>query len=487
MLSRSLSIQKSLFSAHIYRPFSTNVIQTLKDRGLVENITNEKLAQKTLSPITVYCGVDPTATSMHLGNLLTMMSLFHFYLHGHQVIPLVGGATGIIGDPTGRETERTSLTKLQLEENVKGIQAQLKTFFVAATKYAQKRIPVLNTTTIKPLLFVNNHDWYQNMNIVDFLKLVGRNSRVKTMLARDSVKSRLDCADGGMTFTEFSYQLFQAYDFYFLHKNYNCCLQIGGSDQWGNITAGIDLISRINNQSILNSDNSAVSPNSKDAYGLTIPLLVSKSGKKFGKSAGNAVWLDSSLTSPYEFYQYFMRTPDSDLEILFKNFTLLPLNDIQTLLDKHNERPENKIGQSTLAAEITELVHGDELLEKAIYATSYLFGKSTTGHTDPNKNNNSDQLKPEYLISALRGDQRLTFYNHSKIKDLKITDIAIITKACKSKNETIRLIKNKGLYWNNKRVTSADWIPDINTDYFGSPKIAVLRVGKAFFHVLALE
>ncbi|PVU85166.1 hypothetical protein BB559_007170 [Furculomyces boomerangus] len=494
---KTLSVK--IYQKTFRRLISSNVIKSLRDHELVGNTSGdiEKLCE---TPVSVYCGVDPTASSMHLGNLITIMNLLHFHLHGHQVISLVGGATGSIGDPSGRSTERNVIESELLEKNIESIRNQTIQVFESATKYAQKRFNNIEKKMLKPVLFLNNRDWYEDMNLLTFLRMVGRVSRVKTMMARDSVKSRMEREDG-ISYTEFTYQLLQAYDFYYLNKNYDCKIQIGGSDQWGNIAAGIDLINKLNNLSKNNIDHANSHLNSNIAksnienlknenstslaYGLTIPLLLSPSGQKYGKSAGNAIWLSSKLTSPYEMYQFFMRALDTEVELLLKTFTLLSVQKINDVIEEHKKRPEGKLAQKLLADEVVELIHGEDQVVKAQKATRFFFG-GRVGSVEFG-NDESSNITSSYIIHALGNDPRLVKLNALEIADKKITDIAVILKATKSKSEATRLIKNKGLYWNNNRVDDEKFVLDVNTDFVGEPKIGVLRVGKTAFYVIQLE
>ncbi|OMJ20122.1 Tyrosine-tRNA ligase, mitochondrial [Smittium culicis] len=469
----------------INRFYSKNVISVLRERKLIDNITSKDLEKKCENPITVYLGVDPTAPSMHLGNLIAIVNLIHFHLAGHQVISLVGGATGSIGDPSGRKSERAIMEQEKLNLNIQNLQNQMKELFNSAAKYSQKykdsSASSSKNTDIKPVLFLNNIDWYADMNILRFLRTVGRVSRVKQMLARESVKARMLPEESGISFTEFTYQLLQAYDFYYLNKNHNCSLQIGGSDQWDS-TMQKSQLNPISNSSQTTPVSTISEQNG--VYGLTIPLLLSSTGEKYGKSAGNAVWLDPNLTSPYQLYQHFMKTPDADVEKLLLYFTLVPKQKIFETMAEHITKPERKIAQTLLAEEVTELVHGSESVHKAQLITNYLFGSSETRTS--NIDSKTLDFPSEYLTSALKGDPILVNISHSQLSNSKITDLSVISKACSSKSEASRLIKNGGLYWNNSKVLDNKWSPDPNSDFLGDPKISILRVGKSKFFVLNL-
>lgn len=294
------------------------------------------------SPQCIYAGFDPTADSLHVGNLLVLMNLLHWQRGGHQVLALVGGATGLIGDPSHRTKERDLLQQDVIDKNIRGIEKNIRTIFENHEKYfyEQKEFP------LKPVTVVNNIEWYKNVNVIDFIRSVGRHFRMGTMLIKTSVESRLK-SDTGMSFTEFTYQIFQAYDWLCLLNKHNCRFQVGGSDQLGNITAGHELISRTAK---------------KEVFGLTLPLITAEGGKKFGKSLGNAVWLAPEKSSSFSLYQFFIRTTDSDVENYLKLFTFLPLNYIKQLMIEHKEQPELRKAQKKLAENVTLLVHGGNFI-----------------------------------------------------------------------------------------------------------------------------
>ena len=288
-------------------------------------------------PQCVYAGFDPTADSLHVGNLLVLMNLLHWQRAGHQVIALLGGATGLIGDPSHRTSERTELNNLVANENITNIGTNIRTIFENHDKYFWKDKDVL-----KPPIIVNNLDWYRDVNVIDFIKGVGRHFRLGSMMGRTSVQSRLN-SEGGMSFAEFTYQIFQAYDWVHLLKTNNCRFQIGGTDQMGNMVAGYDLIGKLTN---------------KNVYALTLPLITAEGGKKFGKSVGNAVWLTEEKSSSFQLYQFFIRSKDSDVENYLKLFTFLPLGRIEDIMRSHTKAPEKRGAQKELAENVTLLVHG---------------------------------------------------------------------------------------------------------------------------------
>lgn len=330
-----------------------NLVEELKWRGLFHDCmpgTEEQLLKEVT---TAYIGFDPTADSLHIGSMVQIILLLHLKNFGHKPIALVGGATGMIGDPSGKSDERNLLNEEQLAKNVAGIKSVLGRFL----DFNQN-----NNTAV----LVNNYDWMKDFSFIDFTREVGKRITVNYMMAKDSVKKRLTGETGdGMSFTEFTYQLIQGYDFYYLHKHYNCVLQMGGSDQWGNITTGTELVRRMN-------------PNTEaKAYGLTTPLITKTDGSKFGKSEGGNIWLNSDKTSVYKFYQFWLNTSDDDSEKYIKIFTFLDKNTIDKLITEQNKAPHLRILQKSLAEEVTLLVHGKEKLDKAIQASNILFGNAT--------------------------------------------------------------------------------------------------------------
>ena len=327
-----------------------NLFEELQARGLVEATTDAGLAKMLETPQTVYCGFDPSARSLQAGNLVSIMVLKRFQQAGHKVIALVGGATGLIGDPSGKSAERNMLTVEQVEENKKGIRENLGR--------------VLDFDGPNAAVLVDNYDWYKGTSAIEFLRDIAINFRVPQMLAKESVKKRLEASEGALTFTEFSYQILQGNDFLHLFDNYGCTIEVGGADQWGNITAGTDLVHRMRG---------------KTAFGLTFPLLLDSAGRKFGKSEGNALFLDASMTSVYDWYQYFLRAADADVIRYLKVFSLKTLDEIAELEAQMKAKPEARIPQKALAEELTRLVHGEEGLKTALGATKTLFGGDVSG------------------------------------------------------------------------------------------------------------
>ncbi|KAI9313342.1 putative tyrosine-tRNA ligase [Dichotomocladium elegans] len=433
----------------------------MSDRGLVSQLTSSDIFTRTQSPTTIYCGVDPTAKSLHLGNLVTLMGLLHFGIRGHQVIALVGGATGSIGDPSGRKSERIPLTRDVLEENIKGIDRQIHRFFEHGAKYASRY--GYDVSAIKKPKVLNNYSWFSNMSALDFLGDVGRHARVNTMLAKESVKTRLESTQG-ISFTEFSYQLLQAYDFFHLYQQHDCRIQLGGSDQWGNITAGIDLINR------KRADDSKDKLENK-AFGITIPLLLTSAGEKFGKSAGNAVWLDEKMTSYFDFYQFFLKSTDQDVAKYLSMFSLLQKNQISELMQEHAKNPDKRLAQEALAMEATELVHGVDGLRKAQTATKVLFGGSLGSVTG------------REIVEAFQEDTtRMVTVERNKVVNAGLDAIATLAKATRSKSEAQKLIKSGGIYLNNVRVT--DPRKKIGEADLLDGLVCVIRSGKSSYHLV---
>ena len=323
-----------------------NVVEELKWRGMFNQDTpgTEELLLKEM--VTGYIGFDPTADSLHIGNLVPIMLLSHLQRSGHKPLVLVGGATGMVGDPSGKKSERKLLDVETIDHNLKAQQQQLEKFLDFKNGINKAEV-------------VNNFDWFKDLGFLEFIRDVGKHISISYMLAKDSVKTRLE---SGLSFTEFSYQLVQGYDFYYLYMNRNCKLQMGGSDQWGNITTGTELIRRMEGG---------------QAFALTANLITKSDGSKFGKSEGGNVWLDREKTSPYKFYQFWLNADDKDAESYIKIFTFLDRERINDLIEQHREAPHARILQRTLAEEVTKMVHGEQELQNAIDASQIMFGKST--------------------------------------------------------------------------------------------------------------
>ncbi len=419
----------------------SGVLKILEERGFVEAKTDENLGTYLdENKVTVYAGFDPTASSLHVGHLLPVMGLAHLQRAGHRVIMLVGGATGMVGDPSGRSDERNLLTPDKVEENVKSVREQLACF--------------LDFDGDNPAALMNNHDWIGKMSFIDWLREVGKYFNVNQMLQKESVKSRLG-NESGISYTEFSYMTMQAYDFCHLCREEDCTLQVGGSDQWGNITAGIDLTRKTLGRKV---------------YGLTFPLITTSSGEKFGKSAGNAVWLDPELTSPYEFFQYWINVDDDDVERLLKYFTFLPVDEINEIVTAHNEAPQRRDGQRRLAAEMTKLVHGEDGLAAAEKATAVLFGGDVDGMTDRD-------------FMAIAADMPSTEIARSELDDgIGLLNLFTRTGLCSSNGQARRDVKQGACNLNNQKVS--DESLTITSEHLASESCILLRRGKRNYHLI---
>ena len=411
-----------------------NLIDDLRWRGLVAQSTDEAaLAESLKSPLTLYVGFDPTAPSLHVGNLVVLLVLRRFQLAGHNPLALVGGATGLVGDPSGKNEERTLNSSETVAEWVERIRKQVSAFldFDAAKN---------------PARVVNNLDWTQPMSAIEFLRDIGKHFSVNQMLARDSVASRLEA--GGISYTEFSYQVLQSFDYLELFKRYNCTLQLGGSDQWGNIVAGLDLIRRVEQG---------------NAHALTVPLLTKADGTKFGKTAGGSVWLDPEMTSPYAFFQYWLNTDDKDVINFLKVFSFKSHEEISNLEIKHNENPGLREAHRELARELTSLVHTPDVAARVEDASKALFGQGDLSLLDLST-----------LTSALSELPRTTVSSGQEIPTW--VDLIAATGVVDSKSAARRIVKEGGAYLNNEKISGEDFRPS-KTDFLCG-KYAVLRKGK---------
>jgi len=404
-----------------------NLIAESQWRGLVHDMmpgTEEQLLKESTP---TYIGFDPTSDSLHIGSLVPIILLVHLQKFGHKPIALVGGATGMIGDPSGKSDERNLLDEATLTQNVNGIKAVLSRFldFNAQGQNA----PIL----------VNNYDWMKSFSFIDFAREVGKRITVNYMMAKDSVKKRLSAEGEGMSFTEFTYQLIQGYDFYYLHKHYACLLQMGGSDQWGNITTGTELVRR------MNTDHSG---EGAKAFALTCPLITKADGSKFGKTEGGNVWLTADKTSVYKFYQFWINTTDVDAEKYIKIFTFLDQATVQALLVEHQEAPHLRVLQKRLAEEVTSFVHGSEALVKAIQASGILFGNAS-----------ADDLKALDAATFLEVFEGVPQAEISRAELTNGLDIVTVlnekTGFLKSNGEARRALTENSIAVNREKVTEA--------------------------------
>lgn len=428
-----------------------NFVEDLKWRGLLHDMmpgTEEQLAKEMIS---AYIGFDPTADTLHVGSFAQIMLLKRFQLAGHKPIALVGGATGMIGDPSGKSQERNLLNEEILEKNLNGIKKQLAKFLDFDSKEP-------NTAVL-----VNNYYWMKEFSFLEFIRDVGKHITVNYMMSKDSVKKRLG-ADSkvGMSFTEFTYQLVQGYDFLWLYDNMNCKLQMGGSDQWGNITTGTELIRR---------------KTGGEAFALTIPLITKADGGKFGKTEQGNVWLDPEKTTPYQFYQFWLNTSDEDAEKYIKVFTLLSGNEIESLVDQHNEAPHTRILQKKLAEEVTTMVHSKEDYEMAVEASQILFGKAT-----------SDQLRKldeKTFLSVFEGVPQFTLSKGEISEGVNVVELlSEKTPVFPSKGELRRTIKGNGLSINKEKVSDAELIVD-NSFLIDDKYILAQKGKKNYFLIIA--
>lgn len=412
-----------------------NVIELLEERGFLEALTNEDLRKQVENPVKVYCGFDPTGDSLHLGNMVAMMVLAWFQRCGHTPVAVVGGATGMIGDPSGKSSERVLLDELTIQKNLIGIQANLE------------RLLDANSGLTKPI-FVNNYDWFKEFSLIDFLRDVGKYFRVGVMLSKDSVRSRME-SEEGMSFTEFCYQMLQGYDFYHLNKEHGVSVQIGGSDQWGNIVAGTDLIRK---------------KGGKSAYGLTFPLLTRSDGQKFGKSEKGAIWLSSEKLSPYEFYQYLVRIPDEDVIKLMRLLTFMEMSEIHSYASMMKDADYvPNTAQKKLASEITRIVHGDEGLAIALKVTqAALPGEKTVLDVS--------------VLEALAKDMPSYTLPIESVVDVPIIDLLVTVGLQSSKSEARKLIRNGGISMNNVRVESES--ATVTSSDLIEGKLLLFSVGK---------
>ncbi len=420
-----------------------DVFAELRWRGLIHQTTDDARLSAMLRerPRAVYCGFDPTADSLHVGHLVALMTLRRFQQCGHRPIAVVGGATGMIGDPSGKSEERHLLSVEVLRANVAGMARQLRRF--------------LDFDGPNAALLVNNYDWMGRFGYLEFLRDIGKHFPVNVMLSKDSVKARLERTDAGLSYTEFSYMLLQAYDFVYLNEHYGCEIQIGGSDQWGNITAGIDLCRRMRGTPL---------------YGMTCPLLTKADGTKMGKTESGAVWLDPAKTSPYRFYQYWINLADADVGTCLRFFTDLARDEIEALEARHAQAPDRREAQRTLATELTRLVHGESGLAAAQRATAVFFGAEIAALGDA-------QLAEIFADVPSRELPR-----DRLVEGLPIVDALCEAGLSKSKGEARRIITQGGAYRNNRRVTSPD--TRLGPADLASESVLVLRTGKKNYALL---
>jgi tyrosyl-tRNA synthetase len=424
-----------------------NLIEELRWRGLIQDImpgTEEQLLKESTSG---YIGFDPTSDSLHIGSLVPILLLLHLQRAGHRPIALIGGATGMVGDPSGKSQERNLLTEDVLQKNIEGIKSQLKRF--------------LDFDSDKPTSarLVNNYDWFKAYDFLSFIRDVGKYITVNYMMNKDSVRKRIE-SDSGISFTEFTYQLIQGYDFYWLYQNENCKLQMGGSDQWGNITTGSELVRK---------------KAGGEAFAFTCPLITKADGGKFGKTEAGNVWLDAAKTTPYQFYQFWLNAADADAEKWIKIFTFLDKEEIEGLIDTHNKEPEKRLLQKRLAKELTVFVHDEEAYNNAIETTEKLFSQ---------QNSNAESLSIEDL-EGMEGIVKIKF--DSKIIDAGIDVVSFLfqTQILPSKGEAKKMIQNGGISINRIKTESLQHV--INSSMLLHEKYLLIQKGKKnYFLVMSV-
>lgn len=440
---------------HFCKTINKDILK-LHERGLFQNVfppeSSSELVHKLLGGSqSMYCGFDPTASSLHIGNLLAIVVLLHCQRVGHYPIALIGGATAKIGDPSGRTSDREQITDEQIKQNSWSIHQSLERIFSNHHQFLWKN----KNKKLPDIRILNNADWYERMNVVDFLSDFGRHFRMGDMLAKHSVKTRLNSPEG-MNFTEFAYQLFQSYDWLYLHDKYQCTIQIGGNDQLGNIVSGYELISQIHQTKV---------------FGLTTPLVTSSTGDKLGKSAGNAIWLNSDKTSPFDLYQYFLNIPDDEVELLLKLYTFLSDDFIQKTMAKQKSQPENRHGQKILAEQILLLVHGEEGLKTAKRWTEVLFHGNA-----------------QILCELSKAEMSELFHNASTTQVFLEPGTTILDTCMKAKCfgriiDAERVIKAGGVRFNHRRVMQPDHVL-ISGEHILPNDLTLIRVGKKNHYIV---
>jgi tyrosyl-tRNA synthetase len=427
-----------------------NFVEELKWRGMIHDIMpgTEEHLQKEMT--TAYVGIDPTADSLHIGHLVSVMLLKHFQRSGHRPVVLVGGATGMIGDPSGRSQERNLLDEETLRQNQEGLKAQLNKFL----DFSQD-VP-------NAALLVNNYDWMKEYTFLDFIRDIGKHITVNYMMAKDSVKKRISQeSKEGMSFTEFTYQLVQGYDFLFLYDDINCKLQMGGSDQWGNIVTGTELIRR---------------KRGGEAFALTCPLITKSDGGKFGKTEEGNIWLDPGYTSPYKFFQFWINVSDQDAEKYIKIFTLLSKEKIDDIVATHRETPHQRLLQKTLAREVTTMVHSEEDYKAAVDASEILFGKATA--------ESLSNILEDMFLSVFEGVPRFELEQargSASIMEILSLDTSVFS----SKGELRRMVQGGGLMINKRKVNDPE--SHLHQNDFINGKYLIVQKGKKNYYLIILK
>ena len=410
-----------------------DLLQDLEWRGIIYQQSDEEGLNELLNKekISLYCGTDPSADSLHIGHLVPFLTLRRFQQHGHRPIVLVGGATGLIGDPSGKSEERKLLTVETVQQNAEGIKNQLEAIFEFEGENGA--------------IMVNNYDWTHSMDVITFLRDIGKHIGINYMLAKDTIANRLET---GISFTEFSYTILQAMDFLHLYEQHNCRMQIGGSDQWGNITSGLELIRKIH-------------PDESKAFALTIPLITKADGTKFGKTAGGAVWLDPERTTPYEFYQFWINTADADVVKYLKLFTFLSHEEIEQLEESVQAEPHLRKAQKALAEEMTRLIHGEEALQQAIKISEALF---------------SGDVRSLTAAEIKQGFKDVPSYNVNGEFDGGLVDLLVAAKISPSKRQAREDIANGAISINGEKVTDTNYV--LQESDRMEPQFTIIRRGK---------
>lgn len=423
-------------------------------RGLIKQVTDPQLfAVLERQPATLYCGFDPTADSLHIGSLLPLVTLRRLQQRGHRIIALLGDATGMIGDPSGKSEERTLLRADELERNTKAIA-------VLITKLLDSKD--------NPPLIINNMQWFAGVEYIAFLRDVGKHFSVNSMMARESVKARLTTREQGISYTEFSYALLQAWDFYQLYRRYDCVLQVGGSDQWGNIASGVDLIRRLTQRDSEQDEGSA--------YGMTLPLLTKSDGNKFGKTEQGNLWLDARRTAPYDLYQFFMRVSDAEALVLAKQLTFITPAEHAELVTQTEHRPELRRAQQHLAVTLTKFLHGAEQLAQAQKASAAFFANHSAALTE---------LAAEALCTRFAAAPQSVRPRAELTAGIALLDILIATEMCASRGQARRDITGGGIYVNDVRITDVHM--HLTTAQLLAGGYVVLRRGRKHHHLLRFE
>ena len=421
-----------------------HLVEELRWRGMIQDImpgTEEQLQKEITSG---YIGFDPTSDSLHIGSLVPILLLLHLQRAGHKPVALLGGATGMVGDPSGKSQERNLLDEETLQKNLEGVKNQLRRF--------------LDFDSGKPTAaeMVNNYDWFKGISFLDFIRDVGKHLTVNYMVSKDSVRKRIE-SETGISFTEFTYQLIQGYDFLWLYQHKNCKLQMGGSDQWGNITTGSELIRR---------------KTGSEAFAFTCPLITKADGGKFGKTEGGNVWLDADKTSPYQFYQFWLNASDADAEKWIKIFTFLTKEEIEDFVQEHNVAPEKRILQKRLAEEVTIFVHGREELVKAVETTEKLFSKQTVSVEDLSRED----------LEGMEGIVKIDFPGSDLKEGVDLVSFLVATQILPSKGEAKKMIQNGGISINRVKVDSLQF--SVNDSLLLHQQYLLLQKGKKNYYLV---